>query len=627
MYMLDAGLAVLIPIFIVAVLDLFLVGAIIIRRVETDAQRAFLALAVCVFLQQTLAVASYAHDLGLAPHFSNTLQYLFTVSATIFISGCMFFWFIYLRVISHDRTFHQLDLKLVCYIPIVVYSFMALTTPTTHWLFYFDETGVFHNGTIYYAQFICPLAYMLMALYMAFRMRHTANHGKVRRLMRNFFLFIVPSFLGSIVQLGFFRGGYSQIGISAGLLLLYLQTYLEEVNQNRYLRSVQVLNDQLRDAIETKTRFLNNMSHDIRTPMNAILGFADLIEKHKDDPVLVDDYLNKIKTSGEYLLTIINNVLDLARIESGKEKVDEAFFDLNDMENSAIPVLEPLIRQKKLHFETHMTAEHPYIWVDRTKVMQVTVNLLSNAVKYTPDGGSVSITMTEMPCDMPGYGKYVLKVSDTGVGMSPEFANHVFESFSRERNTTESKIIGTGLGMSIVKRLVDLMGGTITVHSQLGRGTTFTVTLLHRIVDNPELYLTKAQRMDSQQKSLEGKRVLLAEDNVLNAEIAIALLEDLGVEVTHVEDGVECVKQIIENPADRFDVILMDIQMPNLDGYLATRKIRRLEESVKANIPIIAMTANAFDDDRQLAIAAGMNAHLSKPVEVTKLLEALLDVI
>jgi len=379
-------------------------------------------------------------------------------------------------------------------------------------------------------------------------------------------------------------------------------------------------------ANNAKTVFLNNMSHDIRTPMNAILGYIKLIDKKKDDPEVIKAYLEKMEKSGEYLLSIINNVLEVSRIDSGMETVDECFTDLFDASGNVAPLLEVEFNRKKLTFTNQMEIVHRYILADMVKIREITMNLMSNAIKYTPEGGKISLFFKEYPCEREGYGLYVNTISDNGIGMSKEFLEHIFDSFSRERNTTESRVIGSGLGMSIVKRLVDLLGGKIEVESELGKGTTFRIIMEHKIVTNPEEYLEKQLKKENKEVNLAGKRILLAEDNELNSEIASVLLKDLGAKVDCVSDGLECVESLDKSEESYYDFILMDIQMPNLNGYEATKRIRAFDNKTKASIPIIAVTANAFEEDKKNAYLAGMNGHLAKPIDVTKLIEIISDI-
>lgn len=386
------------------------------------------------------------------------------------------------------------------------------------------------------------------------------------------------------------------------------------------------LKKQAEVASNAKSVFLFNMSHDIRTPMNAVLGFTNLMENELDDPVRLKDHLGKIKKSGEYLLGLINNVLEVARIDSGKETLDENVMDLTDIDY--LTMFENDIEKKNITFDRSISVEHRYVYGDRQKIQEIALNLLSNAVKYTPDGGKIRADIREIPCDIPGYATFVTTVADTGIGMTEEFLEQIFDSFSRERNTTESKIMGTGLGMSIVKKLVDLMGGDITVDSAPGEGSTFTVTTTLCIAENAkELLENREDNNGAVNMDLSGNRILLAEDNELNAEIAITLLEEAGARVDLAKDGVECVDMIQEADEDTYDLILMDIQMPNLNGYDAARRIRSLENHRKASIPIIAMTANAFEEDRKNAIASGMNGHLAKPVDMNVLKRTLMRVL
>jgi len=372
-------------------------------------------------------------------------------------------------------------------------------------------------------------------------------------------------------------------------------------------------------ANEAKTTFLNNMSHDIRTPMNAILGFTRLIERDINKPESVAVSVHKIKNSGHYLLNIINNVLDMARIESGKVSLNLDFIDLQDPEANILNVFEEEFKKKDLKASFALEVEHRYILIDIAKSNEIVVNLISNAIKYTPNGGSISINMKELPCSKPGYGTYCWSITDTGIGMSKEYQKTLFEAFTREKNTTQSKVVGTGLGMAIVKKLIDFLGGTIEVESEQGKGTTFRVYLDNKLVDRPQDYLKKQVESIPDNIDFTGKRIILAEDNELNAEIAMALLEDEGFVVEHAEDGVSCVEMLNKAEASYYDVILMDIQMPYLDGYGATAKIRQLEDKAKANIPILAMTANAFEEDKRKALEAGMDGFCTKPIDVEQL--------
>ena len=359
--------------------------------------------------------------------------------------------------------------------------------------------------------------------------------------------------------------------------------------------------------------------------MNAILGYAQLMKdelKGKDLPE-TSEHLKKLQQSGSLLLSIINNVLDMAQIESGKMEIDENYARIEDIRQTLFEIFEDEAKKKNLELHYTINIEHEHILTDITKVKEIFVNILSNAIKYTPSGGSVMLNIDELACDEPGYMIVRTSVSDTGIGMSRDYLTKIFDAFTRERNTTKSKITGSGLGMSIVKKYVDLLGGTIDVESELGKGSTFTVTLKHRIADESYYEKTQTENSETCSEILEGKNILLAEDNDLNAEIAEVILERAGLKIERVEDGIQCVNRIMKMPAGTYDMILMDIQMPQMDGYKATRVIRRLPDKDKACIPIIAMTANAFEEDKRKAIAAGMNGHIAKPIQVDKLLSTL----
>ena len=446
-----------------------------------------------------------------------------------------------------------------------------------------------------------------------------------------FYDFVKDNMLAFFVTAGVFV--ITIIGI---ILVLLQKARKAEAVAKLAANDTQKLNDKLEialkkaeDASLAKTRFLNNMSHDIRTPMNAILGYAQLMEdnlKGKNLPE-TSEYLKKLQQSGNLLLSIINNVLDMAQIESGRMEIDENYGRIEDIRQNLFEIFGDEAKKKNLVLQYTINVEHENILTDTTKVKEIFVNILSNAIKYTSSGGSVKVSIDELPCDEDGYMMIRTRVSDTGIGMSQEYLTNIFEAFTREQNTTRSKIAGTGLGMSIVKKYVDLLGGTINVESELGKGSTFTVTLKHRIAD--ESYYVKKYIEESETGSeiLEGRNILLAEDNDLNAEIAEAILESAGLKIERVEDGIQCVNRIEKMPADTYDMILMDIQMPQMDGYKATQAIRNLPDKDKASIPIVAMTANAFEEDKRDAIAAGMNGHIAKPIQVDKMLSILSEVI
>lgn len=378
-------------------------------------------------------------------------------------------------------------------------------------------------------------------------------------------------------------------------------------------------------ANRAKSSFLFNMSHDIRTPMNAILGFAGLIKTHYTDSAKVLDYVGKISSSGDYLLSLINNVLEMARIDSGKVTFNETPGRVSAMTANMNSVWSDMMQQKKIEFTQHINVIHDNLYSDQIKMNQVFLNIISNAYKYTPEGGRVSIQVDELPSADSAFAVIQTRISDTGIGMTKEFQKQIFEEFTRETNSSGNQIQGTGLGMSIVKKLVELMNGTITLESELGKGTTFIVTLPQRIASEEDLPQIEEQQVDT--KAFDGKRILLAEDNDLNAEIAINVLCAAGFKVERAADGVICLDMLKKAPASYYDLVLMDVQMPNMDGYSATSRIRQLTNPVKAHIPILAMTANAFEEDKRNAIIAGMNGHIAKPIDVPNMLKLLAQIL
>ncbi len=446
-----------------------------------------------------------------------------------------------------------------------------------------------------------------------------------------FYDFIKDNMLAVFVTAGLFS--LSIIGI---ILMLLRKARKAEAVAMLAASDTQKLNDKLEialkkaeDASLAKNRFLHNMSHDIRTPMNAILGYTQLMEdelKGKELPETLD-HLKKLKQSGNLLLSILNNVLDMARIESGKMEIDESYGQIKEIQQTLLEIFDDEAKKKNIAFHYTVNVEHEHVLIDITKVKEIFANILSNAIKYTPSGGSVTVNVDELPCDEPGYMIARTSVSDTGIGMSQEYLTRIFEAFTREQNTTKSKIAGSGLGMSIVKKYVELLGGTINVESEPGKGSIFTVTLKHRIADEGYYKKMHVETPGTGSEILAGKNILLAEDNDLNAEIAVAILERFGLKAERVEDGIQCVNRIKKMPAGTYDMILMDIQMPKMDGYQATQEIRHLPDQDKACIPIVAMTANVFEEDKREAAAAGMNGHIAKPIQADDLLPTLVEII
>lgn len=393
------------------------------------------------------------------------------------------------------------------------------------------------------------------------------------------------------------------------ILSLLLQSFYLAKKEKRAAEMAEAAN-------YAKTSFLFNMSHDIRTPMNAIMGFRDLLEKNQDNPELRADYLNKIKESSSVLLSIINNVLEMARIEKGTLTLNETAINTPLLQDSLYSMFNEMMQKKNITLERELHYKHPYIYVDPNKSRDIFINILSNAYKYTNPGGTVKMLTEEFPSEKEGYVWIRTTISDTGIGMSEDFLPKIFTEFSRESGVNTDKIEGTGLGMPIVKRLVDFLGGTIEVKSKKGEGSSFAVTLPHRIAEKADMDISSGSIANIE--DLAGKHILLAEDNDINAEISMTLLTELGFIVERAKDGRICVEKYLEHP-DKYDLILMDVQMPNMNGYEATKVIRDTEETRTKPIPILAMTANAFEEDKKNAMSAGMNGHISKPVDIAEL--------
>ena len=385
---------------------------------------------------------------------------------------------------------------------------------------------------------------------------------------------------------------------------------------------LQIAAENAESANRAKSTFLFNMSHDIRTPMNAIIGYADLASRHSDDPAKLEKYMENIQVCGQNLLMLLNNVLDLARIENDKTEMEYSVSDVDKDFRNCIAMFQNQADSKGQTLTVTTQLPYPYIYADIPHLTEVCTNLVSNAVKYTGAGGTIRCGITQKPGEKEGWCDTVVTVADNGIGMSQEFQKHIFEPFERERTSTVSKVEGSGIGMGIVKKLVELMGGAVEVESKIGVGSTFTVTIPCRIASEDEIQ-AKREINPSDQKCLCGTRILLTEDNDLNAEIATELLQEEGCTVDRAKDGVECVDMLEKAANGTYQLILMDIQMPVMNGYDATKKIRRMDDPQKANIPIVAMTANAFSEDKQVALDAGMNDHIAKPINMSVLVPTL----
>ena len=401
---------------------------------------------------------------------------------------------------------------------------------------------------------------------------------------------------------------------------IYYQISGKKHREKQYAADLKKAAELAKSANEAKTRFLFNMSHDIRTPMNAIIGFSGLLEKNLQNEEKAKEYLGKICSSGNLLMTIINQILEIARIESGTIALQLKAEDINAVFHTVNTVFEEDIRKKNLQYSADLDVYHTFIFCDRVKLQEIMLNIISNAIKYTSDGHAVHVKIYEKDSENPRKARFIFTCEDTGIGMSEEYLPHIFEEFSREHTTTENKVAGTGLGLPIVKSMIELMGGSIQVESTQGVGTKFTVDISFDTASEADVYRNQISEQPDILEKLEGKRILLAEDNDLNAEIAIELLAEQKIITDRAEDGAECLDKLEKAVAGYYDMILMDIQMPVMDGYDAAARIRRMKDEKKASIPIIAMTANAFAEDRQKAISMGMNDHVAKPIDMNVLL-------
>ena len=399
---------------------------------------------------------------------------------------------------------------------------------------------------------------------------------------------------------------------------IFNQLRSKKYREKQYAAELKKSAEQAKKASEAKTRFLFNMSHDIRTPMNAIIGFSDLLGKNLDNEEKVREYLKKIKSSGNFLMTIINQVLEMARIESGTAILKTEAANLSELFYSVNTVLESDIQMKGIHCSIDTNVQHKYAVCDKTKLQEIYLNIMSNAIKYTPDGHAIHVTINETVFD-DKKARYAFVCEDTGIGMNPEYLPHIFDEFSREHTATENKVSGTGLGLSIVKSFVELMNGKIHVESELGKGTKFTVEIPLELASEEDVYKKELPEQAFMTDNSIGKRILLAEDNELNAEIAMELLKEEGFLIDWVKDGQECFDKLEESDDGYYDLILMDIQMPILNGYNTAAKIRQMENQKKAATPIVAMTANSFDEDIERTKKAGMNGFIAKPLDSEKM--------
>ena len=520
-------------------------------------------------------------------------------------------------------------------IPQLLLTAMVLLSVPTGIVWGFSRNRTYIRGTFFGVFAVLNLFYYFYAFAQTFCILFMNNTGGIKYLIKSALFSAIP-LIGILVNTYVipFYGvcPFQPYCLVIGALLSYLfmvehqQNQLESEHREKLSNALELekeLTRKAKAAGAVKNTFLANMSHDIRTPMNAIIGFADIIAKHPDDEIVVRNAITKIQASGDVLLKIINDVLDLSKIESGKAEVVETVTDLEQMTEKLEMMLEYSINKGKIDFRVESHIENRLVWCDATKLQQILVNVLNNAVKFTPERGTIVFSTTERMI-APGLGEYQFTVKDTGIGMTEEFQKHAFEAFERERTSTESKTEGTGLGLAIVKKLVNLMNGEVNIYSKSGQGTRIQITLPLRIAMGNQLHLSDIAHEPT--INLTGMHVLLVEDNELNAEIAMEVLKNAGVLTTWMPDGYACVEEVQNQAADTYQFILMDVQMPRMNGYEATQKIRQLADGKKAQIPIIAMTANAFEEDRKHALDAGMDGFIMKPFRVDEMMKVIGEV-
>lgn len=546
------------------------------------------------------------------------------------IAGCLpYVWLVYTVRSGANPEFGKRWLRILIVMPLCVYLCFLFTNHFGRWIFFIDEAGKYRRGHLYVLQPLLSYGYFAIPAIrtlIAFFKKGPGENDKVKQSMVSFVF--VPIIFG-ILQIVFQGTPWLCIGITIAILQLYLYTLsVDEMNHElEYQELLEKKNQDLSDALaraedanKSKSIFLNNMSHDIRTPMNAILGFARIAKDNVGDKERVEDCLDKVLSSGDYLLHLINEVLDMARIESGKMTIDEKPGSLKEQVDYLDSLFRNSMEEKGLDFTVKTQIEDEYLYVDELRLNQICMNLISNAQKYTKPGGQVFFECKQLGKEQDGRVPFVFCVRDTGIGMSKNFLEKLFGAFERERRVETGQIQGSGLGLSITKNIVDMMNGSIEVKSELGEGTEICVYLSFRPDEGAQ---AKALKKELADVDFTGKRILLAEDNALNSEIAQVILGEVGFLVDVAPDGADAVNMLKNSEPGYYDLILMDIQMPYMDGYKATQIIRNSGVPGHKDIPIIAMTANAFEEDRKKAKECGMNEHIAKPIDVEKLIEVL----
>lgn len=581
--------------------------------------RRFSHFVVGIIIFQIINIPVRMIDAGLA-HMSQITVFVLNSAFMIAETFVTYEWFVFFEHVQDSFLIKSKLVRLFGIVPLVLITALSIASWWTHWLFYADDAGVYHRGTLFALQIVLPYTYVVVTLVSAVAYSITRKEKRSAVIMT---IALIPALICSVLQV-IAGGSYILAGLTLSAIFVYMELCMEDIRKVEKLAMLEKSKRELEEALDmankansAKTVFLNSMSHDIRTPMNAIIGFTDLLGENLGDEKKARDYIGKIKSSSDYLLSLINNVLEMARIESGRSDLDERDISVEKSLDAVYWIFEAQMKEKHIDFIWDVNVKHNNIKCDVVKLKEILMNIINNAYKYSLPGDSVAVRIEEIPCDRDGYARIQTTVKDTGIGMSEEFLEHIFEDFTRAQTSTESGQFGTGLGMAIVKKIVDLMGGTIDVQSKQGVGTTFTVTLEHKIA---EIAAENREVVKSTEDySFRGKRILLVEDNDLNAEIAQTILAGTGMTVDRACDGIQCVDVLKGSEPGYYDMVLMDIQMPNMDGYEATRIIRQFEDKRLSEIPIIAMTANAFAEDRKQAFDAGMNGHIAKPINAEDL--------
>lgn len=561
--------------------------------------------------------------------FDKTMFAIFTYLFHAFAALSAFFWFGYVVFYVKSSKKETVILNIFRLVFITVQLGLLISNIWTHKAFAITEADAeyvpaFMRTVTFLLQFSY---YIIFTLFILYKLIFTKPKSEYKQLYLRAILFSIIPLAFGLGQLKFYDASMYSLGFAFASFAIY--SFNITAQREKYLdikrKEESIITRERENELknQAKTLFLFNMSHDIRTPMNAIIGYTNMLEKYRFDDEKFNNCLVKVKDSGQHLLSIINSILEMSRIEAGKETYDDSeicdiysFFKVTDT------ILGSDIKKKNLTLTTSDKLKHRYIYGDSTKIKEVFLNILSNSVKYTNEYGYIDVYCEELPHINPAYIYIRTVITDNGIGMSEEFLPHIFDSFERERSSTESKTIGTGLGMGIVKKLLDLMDGDIKIESKLNEGTKVTITIPHKLALENEVESTE-NGDDSQADNFEGVKVLIAEDNEMNAEILTDILNDYGIIADVACNGEECINMLNSASGNEYKIIFMDVQMPKMDGYQATKAIRNMDDVTKKFLPIIAMTANAFDSDQKKALEAGMNDFLSKPIDL-KLLNKVL---